>query len=40
MKGVDVIKLDDMGRIADFEVMIRPASALMALGKEMAQRVG
>ncbi len=39
LKGVDVIKLDDMGRIADFEVMIRPASALMALGNEMAQRV-
>jgi hypothetical protein len=39
LKGVDVIKLDAAGRIADFEVMIRPASALMALGKEMAQRV-
>ncbi|MBP8294155.1 MAG: nuclear transport factor 2 family protein [Caldilineaceae bacterium] len=39
LKGVDVIKLNADGQIADFEVMIRPASALMALGKEMAQRV-
>lgn len=39
LKGVDIIRLDDAGRIADFEVMVRPANALMALGQEMGQRL-
>lgn len=40
LKGADLIKFDGEGRIAEFEVMIRPASGLMALGEEMGKRVG
>lgn len=40
LKGVDLIKFDEDGLIAEFEVMIRPASGLMALGEEMGKRVG
>ncbi len=40
LKGADFIKFDDDGLITEFEVMIRPASGLMALGEEMGKRVG
>lgn len=40
LKGVDLIRFDDEGLIVEFEVMIRPASGLMALGEEMGKRVG
>lgn len=40
LKGADFIKFDENGLIAEFEVMIRPASGLMALGEEMGKRVG
>lgn len=40
LKGVDLIKFDHDGLIVEFEVMIRPASGLMALGEEMGKRVG
>jgi SnoaL-like protein len=40
LKGVDLIKFDEDGLIVEFEVMIRPASGLMALGEEMGKRVG
>jgi hypothetical protein len=40
LKGADFIRFDDEGRIAEFEVMIRPASGLMALGQEMGARIG
>ena len=39
LKGIDLIRLDADGRIVDFEVMIRPANALMALGEEMGRRL-
>jgi hypothetical protein len=39
LKGIDMIRFDDTGRIADFEVMVRPASGLQALGAEMARRM-
>ncbi|MCL4827016.1 MAG: nuclear transport factor 2 family protein [Caldilinea sp.] len=39
LKGIDLIRLDDDGRIVDFEVMIRPANALLALGEEMGKRL-
>ena len=32
-------RLDADGRIVDFEVMIRPANALLALGEEMGKRL-
>ncbi len=39
LRGVDLIRLGDDGRIVDFEVMIRPANALQALGMEMGRRL-
>jgi SnoaL-like domain len=40
LKGVDIIRFDEAGRIAEFEVMVRPANALMALGHAMGARIG
>ncbi len=40
LKGVDLIEFNEDGLIVEFEVMIRPASGLMALGEEMGKRVG
>jgi len=40
MKGVDLIKFDDDGRMVEFEVMVRPLKALQALGEEMGNRIG
>jgi hypothetical protein len=39
LRGVDLIQLCDDGKIIDFEVMIRPANALQALGMEMGKRL-
>ena len=39
LKGVDVIRFDDEGKIVEFEVMVRPMSALQALGQEMASKL-
>lgn len=39
LRGVDLIRLGNDGRIVDFEVMIRPANALQALGMEMGRRL-
>lgn len=39
LKGVDLIRFDAQGRIVEFEVMIRPASALAALGEAMGRRL-
>lgn len=39
LKGIDLIQLGRDGRIIEFEVMIRPANALMALGEEMGRRL-
>lgn len=39
LKGVDMIRFDESGRIVEFEVMVRPMSGLQALGAEMAQRL-
>ncbi|MFC2952848.1 nuclear transport factor 2 family protein [Marinicaulis aureus] len=35
LKGADFIRFDENGLISEFEVMIRPASGLMALGQAM-----
>ena len=40
LKGIDMIRFDEQGRIAEFEVMVRPMSGLQALGEEMGRRVG
>ncbi len=39
LRGVDLIRLNPDGKIIDFEVMIRPANALQALGLEMSRRL-
>ncbi len=39
IKGIDLIQFDDQGQILEFEVMVRPANGLMALGQEMGQRL-
>lgn len=39
LKGIDMIRFDEQGRIVDFEVMIRPMSGLAALGEEMGRRL-
>lgn len=39
LKGIDMIRIDDEGRIVDFEVMVRPRSGLQALADEMAARL-
>jgi hypothetical protein len=40
LKGIDMIRFDEHGKIVEFEVMVRPLSGLQALGEEMAQRLG
>ena len=35
LQGMDLIRLDDEGRIAEFTVMVRPASGLIALAERM-----
>lgn len=39
LKGIDMIRFDEDGKIADFEVMVRPMSGLQALGAEMGARL-
>ena len=39
LKGIDMIRFDADGRMIEFEVMVRPASGLQALGAEMARRM-
>lgn len=40
IKGIDLIRFDEDGCIAEIEVMVRPMSGLQALGAQMARRVG
>lgn len=39
LKGIDLIRFDEQGKIVEFEVMIRPLSGLQALGAEMGKRL-
>ena len=39
LKGIDLIRFDEQGRIVDFEVMVRPMSGLQVLGEEMGRRL-
>ena len=39
LKGIDLIRFDEQGRIVEFEVMVRPLSGLQALGAEMGKRL-
>jgi hypothetical protein len=40
LEGIDMLRFDGEGRIADFTVMIRPVSGLMPFAEAMAERVG
>lgn len=40
LKGIDMIRFDEQGKIVEFEVMVRPLSGLQALGEEMGRRLG
>ena len=40
LKGMDMIRFNEEGKIVDFEVMVRPLSGLQALGEQMGQRLG
>jgi hypothetical protein len=40
LDGVDILRFDADGRIAEMMVMIRPLSGLNALAEAMAQRLG
>ena len=39
LKGVDLIRLDEQGKIADFEVAARPPNAVAALRDAMEERL-
>jgi hypothetical protein len=39
LKGIDMVRFDEHGKIIEFEVMIRPMSGLQALGEEMGRRL-
>lgn len=39
LKGIDLVRFDEDGRIVEFEVMVRPLSGLQALGAEMGARL-
>lgn len=39
LKGIDMVRFDEAGKIVDFEVMVRPMSGLQALGTEMGRRL-
>ena len=39
LKGIDMIRFNEQGKIVDFEVMVRPLSGLQALGEEMGRRL-
>ena len=40
LKGIDMIRFNEQGKIVEFEVMVRPLSGLQALGAEMGSRLG
>ena len=40
LKGIDLIRFDEAGKMLEFEVMVRPIKALQALGEEMGNRIG
>ena len=40
LKGVEIIHFDEEGKIVEFEVMVRPTSAILALGEAVDARIG
>ena len=39
LQGVDILKFNDQDQISEMTVMVRPASGLEALGREMGRRI-
>ena len=39
LKGIDMIRFNEQGKIIDFEVMIRPMNGLAALAEQMGARL-
>jgi len=39
LKGIDMLRFDEHGRVEEFEVMVRPMSGLQALGAQMAAKL-
>lgn len=39
LKGVDLIRFNEAGQIEEFEVLVRPAKGLQALGEAMARKM-
>ncbi|MDB0118325.1 hypothetical protein CTZ05_17375 [Acinetobacter baumannii] len=39
LKGIDMIRFNEQGKIIDFEVMIRPMSGLATLAEQMGIRI-
>jgi hypothetical protein len=39
LKGIDMLRFDEQGRIVEFEVMVRPMSGLQALAAQMASQL-
>lgn len=39
LKGIDMLRFDESGKIVEFEVMVRPASGLMALKEAMQEKL-
>lgn len=39
LKGIDMIRFNEQGKIIDFEVMIRPMSGLAVLAEQMGIRI-
>ena len=40
VEGVDVFRLDDAGRVTTLTVMLRPLSAVQAVGARMREQLG
>ena len=40
LKGIDLIRFNELGEMVEFEVMIRPIKALAALGEEIGNWIG
>ena len=39
LKGIDMLRFDQAGKIEEFEVMVRPMSGLQALGAAMGAKL-
>jgi hypothetical protein len=40
LKGIDLVKFNELGEMSEFEIMIRPIKGLQALAEEIGNRIG